>query len=68
MFDGEAVPHAMGPTQLTRPAPETETVSTAAEAGLQTEAHEIKEQARQAWSPEQGENLLAPDSTSRLVS
>ncbi len=35
---------------------EPEAVSTSAEAGLQSEAGEIKEQARQSWTP--GENLL----------
>lgn len=47
------------PVQPVRPASEPEAVSTAAEAGLQSEAHEIKEQARQAWSPDREENLLS---------
>jgi small-conductance mechanosensitive channel len=41
----------------TRPAAEPEAVSTRGEAGLQSEAGEIKEQARRSWTP--GENLLS---------
>lgn len=37
---------------------EAETVATKAEAGLQSEAGEIQEQARSSWTP--GENLLTP--------
>jgi small-conductance mechanosensitive channel len=40
---------------------EPETVATRAEAGLQSEAGEIKEQARHSWAP--GENLLTPSPT-----
>lgn len=40
----------------TKPPAEPETVATQAEAGLQSEAGEIKEQARKSWTP--GENLL----------
>lgn len=43
---------------LTKPTAEPETVATKAEAGLQSEAGEIKEQARRSWTP--GENLLTP--------
>lgn len=43
---------------LVMPAAEPETVATQAEAGLQSEAGEIKEQARKSWTP--GENLLTP--------
>ena len=45
-----------------KPPGEPETVSTKAEAGLQSEAEEIKEQARRSWTP--GENLLTPPSSS----
>ncbi len=41
-----------------KPPVEPEAVSTKAEAGLESEAEEIKEQARQSWTP--GENLLTP--------
>jgi hypothetical protein len=41
-------------------APEPDVVSTQAEAGLQSEAKDIEEQARQAWTPDNGENLLSP--------
>ncbi|HUG03741.1 MAG TPA: mechanosensitive ion channel family protein [Steroidobacteraceae bacterium] len=44
-----------------KPAAEPETVATKAEASLQSEAGEIKEQARRSWTP--GENLLTPSST-----
>jgi len=37
---------------------EAEEVSTRAEADLQSDAEKIETQARQAWSPDQGENLL----------
>jgi small-conductance mechanosensitive channel len=37
----------------------SEAISTEAEAHLQTEAGKIKEQARNAWTPDQGENLLS---------
>ena len=46
---------------LTKPTAEPETVATKAEAGLQSEAGEIKEQARGSWTP--GENLLTPSTT-----
>lgn len=44
-----------------KPTAEPETVATKAEAGLQSEAEEIKEQARKSWTP--GENLLTPPSS-----
>ncbi len=44
----------------TKPAAEPETVATRAEAGLQSEAGEIKKQARRSWTP--GENLLTSPS------
>lgn len=46
---------------LKKPATEPETVATKAEASLQSEAGEIKEQARKSWTP--GENLLTPSSS-----
>jgi small conductance mechanosensitive channel len=51
---------AAGPAESARgkPVAEPETVATRAEAGLQSEAGEIKEQARRSWTP--GENLLTP--------
>ena len=45
-----------GDSAQAKPANEPEKVATRAEAGLQSEAAEIKEQARQSWTP--GENLL----------
>lgn len=45
-----------GEPVLARPVAEPETVVTQAEAGLQSEAGEIKKQARKSWTP--GENLL----------
>jgi small-conductance mechanosensitive channel len=39
----------------------SESVSSEAEGGLRTEAGEIEEQARRAWSPDHGENLLATE-------
>ncbi|NGX15580.1 mechanosensitive ion channel [Wenzhouxiangella sp. XN24] len=44
-----------------QPEAEPETVATRAEAGLQSEAGEIKDQARKSWTP--GENLLTRAST-----
>ncbi len=51
---------AAEPAKAAEPKPpaEPEAVSTKAEAGLESEAEEIKEQARQSWTP--GENLLTP--------
>jgi small-conductance mechanosensitive channel len=46
---------------LTKPTDGSATVATKAEAGLQSEAEEIKEQARRSWTP--GENLLTPSSS-----
>ncbi|MFO7576819.1 MAG: mechanosensitive ion channel family protein [Pelovirga sp.] len=48
---------------LARPTAEPETVATRAEAGLQSEAGEIKEQARKSWTP--GENLLTSSSAAK---
>ncbi len=50
---GAAEPAQPAPPQ---PTAKPEAVSTRAEAGLQSEADEIKEQARKSWTP--GENLL----------
>ena len=50
---------------LTKPTAEPETVATKAEAGLQSEAGEIKEQARQSWTP--GENLLTPSTSAETT-
>lgn len=44
-----------------KPTAEPETVATKAEASLQSEAEEIKEQARRSWTP--GENLLTLSSS-----
>lgn len=55
MIQSEAVVEPTRPAQA-KPAEEPEVVSTKAEAGLQSEAEEIKEQARKSWTP--GENLL----------
>jgi small conductance mechanosensitive channel len=57
MLEGErrSEPAKVTPT---KPAAEPEVVSTKAEAGLESEANEIKEQARRSWTP--GENLLTP--------
>ncbi|MBL9122508.1 MAG: mechanosensitive ion channel [Planctomycetaceae bacterium] len=44
------------------PRPESHRISTAAEGKLQSEATQIEEQARQARTPEGGENLLQPES------
>ena len=56
--DGAAEP---AKPALTKPTAETETVVTKAEAGLQSEAGEIKKQARSSWTP--GENLLTASSS-----
>jgi len=59
MLDGqEAAVDGHRPKASTVP-PEPEAVSTEAEGGLHTEAGDIEEQARQSWSPDRGENLLA---------
>jgi small conductance mechanosensitive channel len=55
--EGTAEP---GDRTRAKPSAEPETVATMAEAGLQSEAGEIKEQARKSWTP--GENLLTPSS------
>ncbi|HSL17500.1 MAG TPA: mechanosensitive ion channel family protein, partial [Methylomirabilota bacterium] len=57
MIGGEGAAEPADPA-LAKPTAEPETVVTKAEAGLQSEAEEIKEQARRSWTP--GENLLTP--------
>jgi small conductance mechanosensitive channel len=57
MIEGEG---AVEPV-LAKPTAEPETVATKAEASLQSEAEEIKEQARRSWTP--GENLLTSSSS-----
>ncbi|CAN5622929.1 hypothetical protein BH24ACI3_BH24ACI3_05510 [soil metagenome] len=53
-----AEPAKAVPAKPAAQAAQPEEVSTKAEAGLESEAAEIKEQARQSWTP--GENLLTP--------
>lgn len=60
MMEADGTANAAGPAQA-KPAAESETVATTAEAGLQSEASEIKEQARGSWTP--GENLLTTSSS-----
>ncbi len=57
MIDAEKPAEPAKPA-MSKPSAEPEAVSTEAEAGLESEAKEIKEQARQSWTP--GENLLTP--------
>lgn len=57
MESGETVERA-GPARAARPTAEAESVATNAEAGLQSEAENVQEQARRSWTP--GENLLTP--------
>jgi small conductance mechanosensitive channel len=57
IVDGQGAEKADKPA-LTKPTEKPEAVSTNAEAGLQSEAGEINEQARRSWTP--GENLLSP--------
>jgi small-conductance mechanosensitive channel len=60
MIEGEGAAEPAEPA-LAKPSTEPETVATRAEAGLQSEAGEIKEQARRSWTP--GENLLTSSSS-----
>ena len=60
MIEGEGAAAPADPA-LAKPAAEPETVATKAEAGLQSEAEEIKEQASKSWTP--GENLLTSSSS-----
>jgi small conductance mechanosensitive channel len=61
MVEGEGAAKPAKPSRA-KPTAEPETVATRAEAGLQSEAGEIKEQARKSWAPGAGENLLNPSS------
>jgi small conductance mechanosensitive channel len=60
MIENEGAAKPADPA-LVKPTAEPETVATTAEAGLQSEAEEIKEQARRSWTP--GENLLTSSSS-----
>lgn len=60
MIEAERAVEPDRPAQA-KPGAEPEVVSTRAEAGLQSEAGEIKEQARRSWTP--GENLLTSSSS-----
>ncbi len=60
MIAGAEAEDAGEPAPL-KPTTEPETVATKAEAGLQSEAEEIKEQAIKSWTP--GENLLTPSTS-----
>jgi small conductance mechanosensitive channel len=60
MIESERVVKPADPT-LAKPTEAPEAVSTKAEAGLQSEAEEIKQQARKSWTP--GENLLTSTSS-----
>jgi small-conductance mechanosensitive channel len=58
MLEGEGATEPAA-RHRTKVAAEPETVATRAEAGLESEAGEIREQARRSWTP--GENLLRKD-------
>jgi small conductance mechanosensitive channel len=60
MLHGEEAADPAAPA-LAKPTAEPEIVATKAEASLQSEAAEIKEQARRSWTP--GENLLTSPSS-----
>jgi small-conductance mechanosensitive channel len=60
MIEGDGAAQA-AESAPAKPTAEPETVATKAEAGLQSEAGEIKEQARSSWTT--GENLLTPSSS-----
>jgi small-conductance mechanosensitive channel len=60
MIEGEGAAEAAQPAPAKQTA-EAEIVATKAEVGLQSEAGEIKEQARSSWTP--GENLLTSSSS-----
>ena len=59
MMEGEETAKPADPARA-KPTAEPETVATKGEADLESEAEEIKEQARQSWTP--GENLLSSSS------
>jgi len=50
---------------VARSTAEPESVATQAEAGLQSEAEEIRKQSRSSWTP--GENLLTPSSSAKDI-
>lgn len=56
--DGGKDQEQPGRPETAAPVPESSSISTTAEAGLSSEAKTIQEQARDAWKPEEGENLL----------
>ena len=60
MIEGEGAVEQAEPA-LAKATAKPETVATKGEAGLQSEAEEIKEQARRSWTP--GENLLTSSSS-----
>ena len=60
MIEGDGAAQA-AESAPAKPTAEAEIVATKAEAGLQSEAGEIKEQARSSWTP--GENLLTSSSS-----
>lgn len=60
MIESEGAAEPAAPA-LAKPTAEPETVATKGEAGLESEAGEIKEQARRSWTP--GEDLLTPSSS-----
>jgi small conductance mechanosensitive channel len=62
ILEGEGAREHVGPTSA-KPATEPDTVATKAEAGLESEADEIKEQARRSWTP--GDNLLSSSSSAQ---
>lgn len=60
MMESEATAEPVT-TALAKTTAEPETVATKGEAGLKSEAGEIKDQANKSWTP--GENLLSPSSS-----
>jgi small-conductance mechanosensitive channel len=60
MLDPETRPDGIAGRDVVRPA-EAESVSTKAEAGLDSDADEIQSQANRSWMPDHDENLLAAD-------
>jgi small-conductance mechanosensitive channel len=54
----------LAPRRSVQPANETGEVTTGAEAGLRSEAGQLREQARKARTPEEGEDLLSPQPAS----
>jgi small-conductance mechanosensitive channel len=60
---GQTSPKSTMPTKA-KTAPESASDSTKAEAGLSSEATELKQQSKNAWKPGDGENLLQEDAES----